>query len=183
MALVAATIAAGSACGSSGAASVEAIKLIDQAPVERRAGSPIEDAVRIEDAGSGTDRARAMHMRAPARVIWSVVMPFHARLHTAVALVPDHADAGGPIGAGVTVRIGIADKRSYEELSRVAVLPPSAGAEFWQPIDVDLGAYRGWQWSLFYRPDDTPWRFNFSVDAIPGAGTVAWREPVITGTR
>jgi hypothetical protein len=137
----------------------------------------------MEDAGSGADRARAMHMRAPARVIWSIVMPFHARLHTAAALVPDHSDSSAPLGPGVTVRIGIADKRSYEEIARVTVLPPSAGAPFWQPIDVDLGAYRGWQWSLFYRPDATPWRFNFSVDAIPGLGTVAWREPVIAGTK
>jgi hypothetical protein len=181
-AIAAAAIAAGSACGSTGAPA-EAIRLIDQTPVERRAGSPIDDAVRIEDTGAGADRARAMQMRAPARVIWSIVMPFHARLRAAVALVPDHANANGPLGPGVTVRIGIADKRSYEELAKVPVLPPAAGAPFWQPIEVDLGAYRGWQWSLFYRPGDTPWRVNFSVDAIPGAGTVAWREPVIAGAK
>lgn len=181
--MLVAAIAATSACGSSGGAAVEAIRLIDEVPVERRAGSPVEDAIRIEDAGSGADRARAIRMRAPTRVIWSIRMPLHARLRTAVALVPDHANPTGPLGAGVTIRIGIADKRSYEELARVLVLPPSAGAPFWQPIDVDLGAYRGWQWSLFYRPGDTPWRFNFSVDAIPGAGTMAWREPIITTTK
>jgi hypothetical protein len=182
-ALAAAAIVVAGACGSSGAAPEDTVRLIDQTPVEKRAGSPIEEAVRIEDTGSGADRARAIRMRAPTRVIWSVVIPFHARLRTAVALVPDHANADGPLGPGVTVRIGIADKRSYEELARVPVLPPSAGAAFWQPIDVDLGAYRGWQWSIFYRPGDTPWRLNFSVDAIPGAGTVAWREPAISGTR
>jgi hypothetical protein len=69
------------------------------------------------------------------------------------------------------IRIGIADKRSYEGW-RVAVVPPAAGAPFWQPIDVDLSAYAGGS-GAFLSSGRPPWRFN--ADAIPGLGTVAWK--------
>jgi hypothetical protein len=171
------------ACGSPGGSTIVAVKFLDELPVEKRAAGSIEDAVKTDDAGSGSNHARALYMRAPARVIWSITIPHHARLQTAVALVRDRTNTSAPLGSGVTIRVGIADKRSYEELARVAVTPSAAGAPAWQPIDIDLGAYRGWQWSLFYRPDETPWRINFSVDAIPGPGTVAWKEPVVTTAR
>ena len=102
--------------------------------------------------------------------------PTHVWLHTAVALVPD---ASGQMGPGVSVRIGIADNRSYEQLVGLRVPPPVASAAFWRPIDIDLRAYSGWQWSLFYRPWTILWRVNLSVDASPGAGVVAWRNPTL----
>jgi hypothetical protein len=178
--LLAATIAASAACGSTNRRADAAISLVDELPkAERRAGSAIEEAVRVGDAGSGGDRARAILLRAPARVIWLLRIPGHARLRTAVALVPDANNPARPLGTGVTVRIGIADGRNYEELVQVKVPPAQPHAPFWQPIDVDLGAYGGWQWSLFYRPWNTTWRVNFTVAELPGPGSVAWRDPVI----
>lgn len=171
----------GAACGSANHGPDQVINLVDELPkAERRAGSAVEEAVRVGTAGSGSDRARAILLRAPARVIWLLRIPSHARLRTAVALVPDATNPSRPLGPGVTIRIGIGDGRSYEELAQVPVLPPQPGAPFWQPIGVDLGAYGGWQWSLFYRPWNTTWRLNFTVAELPGPGSVAWREPVIS---
>jgi len=169
----------GGACGSTDRAPT-AVNLIDELPnAERRAGSLLSEAVRTDTVGAGTDEARALVTRAPARVIWQVKIVPHAHLRTAVALVPDVNSPSGPLGAGVTIRVGIADTRNYEELARVSVLPRAPGAPFWQSIDLDLKSYGGWQWSLFYRPWTITWRLNFSIDALPGAGTVAWKEPVI----
>jgi hypothetical protein len=153
------------------------IRLIALLPgAERRAAGSVDDAIRVEDAGAGPDRQPSVVMRAPARTIWSVRLPHHVWLRTAVALVPD---AAGQLGPGVSVRVGIADSRSYEQLLALRVSPPAAGTPFWQPVNIDLGAYSGWQWSLFYRPWTTLWRINFSVDASPGAGVVAWRDPTL----
>ena len=98
---------------------------------------------------------------APARVIFPVNMPARARFRTAVSLQ-------SPPGTGVTIRMGIADSRLYEELLRLSLEPPAAGADPWRTIDVDLGAYSGWQWSLFYHPSRITWKLVLNADATPG---------------
>lgn len=108
---------------------------------------------------------------APARVIFPVNMPVRAHFRTAVSLQ-------SPAGGGVTVRMGVADNRSYDELLRVTVEPPAPGADPWKLVDVDLGEYSGWQWSLFYRPARITWKLVLNADATPG-GRVIWLNPRI----
>ncbi|HTL43787.1 MAG TPA: hypothetical protein VL262_05560, partial [Vicinamibacterales bacterium] len=48
---------------------------------------------------------------------------------------------------------------------------------------VDLSAYAGWKWSLFYHPDRIAWRLILSADAVdgvPGAGV--WGAPRVMTT-
>jgi hypothetical protein len=125
-------------------------------------------AVRDEWVGLGSDRRRALVMHAPARVTWELRLPAKGRLRSAVALIPDEQT-----DRGVTARLGIAGGRAYEGLWLQALGP---GDEAWTSIDVDLSAYGGWQWSLFYRPSSEVWSLVFAADATP-AGRIAWAEP------
>jgi len=114
-------------------------------------------------------------MHAPARVIWLVRLPAHSHIHTAVALAPE---PDGSVGAGVTARVGISDERSYDQLFLLKLTADPSGAVVWRDVDIDLGAYAGWQWSVFYRPSEITWRINFSADLAP-SGTLAWARPSI----
>lgn len=91
-------------------------------------------------------------------------------------------DGHGPRSAGATARIGISDDRRYDQLAKVTLDASGTQSRAWQPVVIDLGAYSGWQWSLFYRPWERTWRLIFSADATPG-GMIAWARPVITGKR
>jgi hypothetical protein len=52
------------------------------------------------------------------------------------------------------------------------------GAREWTDLRVDLSAYAGWKWSLFYRPDRIVWRLVLAADAVDnGTATVLWGEP------
>ena len=138
---------------------------------EKRALGPPDEAIRATVVPRDHAEHAAIVTEAPARVLFPVRMPRRALLHTAISLV-----AGS--GAGVTIRVGISDNRSYDELEKLLVSPAAAGADPWHAIDVDLAAYSGWQWSLFYRPAHMTWRLVFNADATPG-GRVAWLEPRI----
>lgn len=152
------------------------IDLLRELPgAERRAVLPVDEAIRVDVAGAGDDLRPAIVMTAPARVIWSTRFPARAYLRTAVALV---ADGQRQLGAGATARIGLSDGRSYDPVLTLKLDPSPPGAAAWHPIDLDLRAYSGWQWSLFYRPSEIVWFMNFSADATPG-GTIAWATPVI----
>jgi hypothetical protein len=142
---------------------------------ERRAVLPVDEAIRVDVAGAGGDLRPSIVMAAPARLTWSLRFPPRSHLRTAVALVPD---ARGAAGAGATARIGLSDGRSYDAVLTVKLDPAAPDGSAWRPIDLDLRAYSGWQWSLFYRPSEITWLMNFSVDATP-AGTIAWARPVI----
>jgi hypothetical protein len=106
---------------------------------------------------------------APARLTWLVRFPARADFDASAGVVP-----GDPAAAGVTVRIGLSDDRAYEELARLPLTAHAGPGITWQPIRVDLGAYSGWQWSLFYRPSRINWNLIVAADPTPG-GTVAWR--------
>jgi hypothetical protein len=51
------------------------------------------------------------------------------------------------------------------------------------PIAVDLSAWAGWQWSLFYRPSETAWNIVFSVDGTRSSDTPLWLAPAIEGIK
>lgn len=152
------------------------IDLLAELPrAERRAPGEVDQRIRPDVVGAGGNSRMALVMLAPARVIWSVRLPTRPRIHTAVALAPD---PGGSMGGGVTARVGISDGRSYDQPFLLKVTPDPSGAVVWRDVDIDLGTYAGWQWSLFYRPSETTWRINFSADLAPG-GTLAWARPSI----
>lgn len=160
--------------------SVEIVDLMKTLPsAERRSTRPIAEAVRADLIGPPGDPRPSIVTATPARVIWSSRLPSRARLETAVMLVDD---GHGLRSAGATARIGISDDRRYDQLAKVTLDASGTPSRAWQPVVIDLGAYSGWQWSLFYRPWERTWRLVFSADATPG-GTIAWARPVITGKR
>ena len=78
--------------------------------------------------------------------------------------------------APVRIRVGISDARIYEQLTEIDVAPDKA----WSDVSVDLSAYAGWKFSLFYRPERRAWRLNLSADAVTGIpAKVAWGRPEI----
>lgn len=138
---------------------------------ERHALAPPDTAIRATVVSRDRADRPAIVTDAPARVVFPVNMPARAHFRAAVALQ-------SPAGSGVTVRLGIADNRSYEELLKIPIDPPAPGADPWRAIDVDLRAYSGWQWSLFYRPSRITWKLVLNADATPG-GSVVWLQPTI----
>lgn len=121
----------------------------------------------------GTVRA-SIDVPVPSRAIWTLPIPRRATLNTRVGVLP-------PAGhAVVRFRIGVSDDRIYEELASQRV-PAGAGWNGgWTAMAVDLSAYAGWKWSLFYRPESRDWRIVLSADAMEGAGVRAvWGEPGI----
>ena len=154
------------------------INLIESLPrAERRAVLPVSEAFRLDVAGPPSDRRLALVVSAPARLIWSERLHPRARLRASFVLVP-----GAQPGAGVKLLIGVSDPRVYERLFTRELLVSSGDDAAWAPLDIDLGAYGGWQWSLFYRPWNTTWRINVSVDANPH-GAIAIDRPRIEMAR
>jgi len=79
-------------------------------------------------------------------------------------------------------RVGVSDDRIYEQLAD-ALLTPGVQTG-WTELRADLSAYAGWQWSLFYRPEQRRWRLVLSADAVTGVRTRgAWGAPGIEGDR
>lgn len=150
-----------------------AIDLIDVLPsAERRALGPADASIHtVTISHDGVD-APALLTTAPARVLFPVRMPGRAHLRAQVSLA-------APAAGGVTIRVGIADDRSYDELLRLPVMPaPNGDSAPWQSIDVDLSGYSGWQWSLFYHPAHKTWKLVFNADPSPG-GSIVWLRPTI----
>jgi hypothetical protein len=173
LAIAAVCLPASSACGARGEPFSAEINLIVRLPqAERRSPGVLEQAIRVEAAGPPDDRRAALVIDAPARVTWSERLGAHARLRAAAVLV----QGDGP-EAGVTLRIGVSDDRVYDVLFSRR-FDAAGGADAWTPIDVDLSDYGGWQWSVFYRPWETAWRINVSVDAAPH-GAIALDRPRI----
>jgi hypothetical protein len=105
----------------------------------------------------------------PSRVTWTLPLPHDGVLR---------ASARSTATARVRFRIGISDNRTYEALAEATPSPGTAA-----PIEIDLGAYAGRKWSIFYRPDQIQWRLSFSADAIEGAAEGLWIAPQILTTR
>jgi len=160
------------ACSRSANAPIDLVYELRHA--ERRAAKPIDEAVRTDTITVSGGIEPVVITEPPARVIYRVRMPSRSSFHARVALMP--GAAGQPRGA--SIRIGLSDDRFYDELVRIPLTPATGEIPQWQPVDVDLGAYSGWQWSIFYRPSQITWKLILNADATPG-GTVAWAAPVI----
>lgn len=146
------------------------IDLLSELPKsERRAPVNPDEAVRAGVVGVEGDMRTALVLRSPARVTWTVWLPLHARLTSAALLV------AGPPGEpqGVTVRIGLSDRRRYTELTQVNATGK------WMPLTLDLRKYSEWKFSLFDQPLRNRWQLIVNVDATPG-GTAALDRPRLT---
>jgi len=168
MVLLAITLLAG--CGDDPNRPAEVDLLAGLSAAERRGPGLVDQSVRSDIVSVHGDARTSLVMRAPSRTSWLVTLPMHARLETALALMPDTATAAPQ---GVTVRVGLSDGRNYQEAATIAVTGT------WQPITVDLRKYSEWKFSLFYQPLRKQWRLVFNADATPG-GSAAWARPVLT---
>ncbi len=130
--------------------------------------APIDETIRIEKLGPPDDVRGAIRCVTPARISWTIPIPRRARLSTAVMLVA---------GQGVTANFYIGE-RTWERLFTATLSASHADAASWHPVVIDLSGYAGFQWSLFYRPSETPWRLNFYADPAP-EGVLAWAAPTI----
>ena len=134
---------------------IDLVKLSDRAE-KRPAGARFA----VAERRCGAATLAGLDVPVPSRVTYRLNFPGRARLVTIPVL------DGGP-GATAEFRIGISDRRTYETLVTRAVESAecaSGPAE----ITVDLSRYAGWQWSLFYRPDERIWELIFGVTAIGG---------------
>ena len=113
-------------------------------------------------------------MPVPARATWSLPMPRHGLFHAFLTVdSAGHPSAGA--GAVARFRLGISDAHVYEELA--SAIPAGTG---WTELRVDLSAYAGRKWSLFYRPDRITWRLVLATDAVgPGPVRAVWGSPEI----
>jgi hypothetical protein len=148
------------------------IDLLHELPrAQVRAVAP--EGARVDLVAGEAGLVPALVMPAPSRVIWPVQLTERAELTARVAVLGDAADRG------VTIRIGISDNRSYDELLRTKIgttgTTGTTGTQTlaWQPIRVDLSAFSGWRFSLFYHPNKKIWNLIVNADATPG-GTAAW---------
>ena len=140
--------------------SIDLLPLVPTA--ERRAGGNVDDSIQV--APPPNEHEPALLLRAPARITFALKFPTGARLVTTASLV-----TSGAASSGATLRVGISDDRRYDGVFQLEM-----GHEP-ESIDVDLGAYAGWQWSLFYRPSEITWKLIINADATP-AGTIALRR-------
>jgi hypothetical protein len=120
----------------------------------------------------------AIVMPIPSRVTWRVLLPRGGLLRTSVTR------AGAVPGTSgvppLRLRIGIADDRIYETLTEITPAPEQRG---WIDLRIDLSAYAGWKWSLFYRPDRILWSLVLAADGAPGQGSVVWGTSEIVTDR
>ena len=142
-----------SACRDSprGSKSIDLMTIVGRAEVR-----PSRDAVQATIVTVGGVSRRVLTATGAARVTWTLRIPARTSLHASVAVVPA---SGMESGSAAVFRVGIADDRIYEELMMRRVAPgEAAGDRSWIPIEVDLGRYGGFQWSLFYRPGSRIWK-------------------------
>jgi len=163
-------------CGASGRTGPLQIDLLHELPralIQAPASSPGPH-VDLVPAESGL--APALVTPAPSRVTWTLQLTQRAELVARAGLMPDPT---ATVAQGVTLRVGISDNRSYDELLRMKLDPAPAGsATPWRPILLDLSEFSGWKWSVFYQPPRKTWKLIINADATPG-GTAAWEGLVV----
>ena len=158
------------------------IDLLRELPhaTRRAAGgaATLDERVRVDVVTIGGSTRNALVTVAPARVSWPVqLIASDTVLRMAIALRPAPGDS-----SGVVARIGVSDNRFYDELIRVPLAARPGEVPAWQPLELDLSAYSGWRFSLFYQPYRRTWTLIFNADASP-RGAVAWAEPMIAARR
>jgi hypothetical protein len=108
---------------------------------------------------------------APGRLTWTLPLPRHGRFHAVVAV-------DGP--AAVRFRVVVSDDRVSENLSDIVGVPAGGFTD----LTVNLSAYAGRKWSLFYRPDSIAWHLTLSTDAVAGiASRGLWGSPELVTDR
>jgi len=116
----------------------------------------------------------AISAAVPSRLTVPLPFPHHGVFLASVARA---AAPAGTHPGGARLRVGVSDDRTYEQLFALVLSPDARG---WTDLRVDLSAYAGWKWSLFYRPDRIVWRLVLAADAIDTTPpTVLWGEPRI----
>ena len=109
----------------------------------------------------------------PSRLTIALPLPRRGVLRAFVAL---GEAAPGIVPAPVRLRIGVSDDRIYEGLFERLLAP----GHTWSELRVDLSAYAGWKWSLFYRPERMTWRVVLATDATGAPPTnLFWGSPEI----
>ena len=135
----------------------------------------------VVEANVGGSRRRSVSVPVPTRMIFRLRIPSRAIFTTALAL-ENPGPADDP--SGVVFRLGFSDGRVYEQLLDTTVL--NSDPPVWRPITLDLSAYAGWQWSLFYRPSSIEWQVVLNTYAHgANAGTLRglWAMPSIQAER
>jgi len=155
------SMAALAACGwtSDRPAEVDLLSLLPGA--ERRAGADVTTAIRADVFVAQGDGRMALVMEAPARTTWSLRLPMHAQLRTAVA-------------GSARLRIGASNGRTFKELAHIDA---SAG---WRPVTIDLRELSEVKWSLFYQPLRMDWQLILNADVTAAGGTIALDRPHLT---
>lgn len=162
---------------STDAVPVRVVDLIEEVDLAEK--RPPEGHVAVTTYHAGGETRPAIAVPVPNRITWSFPLP-HSGVLRAYAAVDD--GDGGTLPPPVRFRIGISDNRLYEGLTEITVTPEQRG---WTELRVDLSAYAGWKWSLFYRPDRKIWRLVLAADAIEHRPwRAAWGSPeIVTDTR
>ena len=169
-AVLGAILTLAAACGSSADERVRVIDLMRQlANAETR---PVAGTFEIAEHSCGGQPRASVSVPANSRVTWPVTLPDRAALMTAAGL-------SGPPGSRAAFRVGISDERIYEQLSQQMVTTDACGRG-WTPIEVGLGNYSGWKFSLFYQPSGKAWRIVLGVGVEGGDPERAfWAVPAI----
>ena len=142
---------------------IDLVRLSDRAE-KRPPGARFE----VAERPCGTATLAGLDVPVPSRLTYRLNFPGRARIVTIPVLQ-------GDAGASAEFRIGISDRRTYETLATrtVATAECSSGSS---AMTIDLSRYGGWQWSLFYRPDERTWDLIFGVTAISGRSEAAMWE-------
>ena len=110
----------------------------------------------------------------PSRLTIALPLPRHGGVLRAFVALGEAAP--GIVPAPVRLRIGVSDHRIYEGLFERLLAP----GHTWSELRVDLSAYAGWKWSLFYRPERMTWRVVLATDATGAPPTnLFWGSPEI----
>jgi hypothetical protein len=158
-------------------------------PASSQPGQPVELAASFANAvrqpANGTFELRtvqidgqnraAIAVPVASRISWRLKLPDAARLHTWITV----ESTCPSMAAAVDFRIGISDERSYDELlaRTISTTRPAT----WESAAVDLSAYSGFHWSLFYRPRDMVWWVVLNTRPIGRTGAECAPRPLWGG--
>lgn len=142
-------------------------------------GRPSLAAFEVADVAVSGQSEAAIRTIAPSRLMFVLPVPRRSTFAARVAI--DGGIDGAP-PQPLRFRVGVSDDRIYEQLAAVLLTPGVQSG--WTELRADLSAYAGWQWSLFYRPEEQRWRLVLSTDAVSGVrGRGVWGAPGIDGDR
>jgi hypothetical protein len=161
-----------------GTAAGAAISLVDTFATAEKRPDTGANAIAVREVAIGGSARRTIVAPPVSRIVWPIAIPRNAELRVGLAV---ESAASRPSGT-VVFRIGVADDRTYEQLFQRRVEASASTA--WIEAVVDLGAYAGFQWSLFYWPDGRNWSVIFNTNRPPRAGDggslrALWGEPAV----